>query len=290
MHFTESDFKKIRDWLIKHSIKDSQFPEADPLTGEETIAIVQQGENRNITISELLNIKPTPEPEPDPDPPAPETKLSVSIDCPTLVELDAAGYSSASCDVTVKILNNGEELSEDFTDSKFTVEGVFTYSDGRTRELGATTYNESSKTFTVSGITDNGSLGITVTSVSTKYNGTEQTVSDASATCTFLRPSFIGYFADYNSFSTSAEGLIKILKTNIADTYNVTNSTGGFAHLVVAIPKDSNVAEITSIIQISDAGINVPQNIEEATSSDSLYKLFYTTSKHNSNSYKFKIE
>ena len=288
MHFTESDFKKIRDWLIRHSIKDSQFPGADPLTGEETIAIVQQGENRNVTVSELLNIQPTP--EPDPDPPVPEPKLTVSISCPTLVELDAADTTSASCGVTIKLLNDGEELSEDFTNPKFTVKLVFKYSDGRTRELSTTTYNESSKTIKVPGITDGGTLVITVTDVSVKYNGTEQTVSDASATCMFLRPSFIGYFTNYSSFDATAEGLTKILKTSVAGTYDITNSTGGFAQLVVAIPNDSSVKDITSVQQISDVGINVPQNIEEGTSSDSLYKLFYTTSRHNSNTYKFKIE
>lgn len=53
MRFTQEDFRKIEDWLYNRAIKDTQFPEADPLKGNELIPIVQDNRNRNITIRDL---------------------------------------------------------------------------------------------------------------------------------------------------------------------------------------------------------------------------------------------
>lgn len=55
MHFTQEDYKKIEDWLLKNSVKDSEFQEALPLNGSETVVITQNGHNRNMTVQELSN-------------------------------------------------------------------------------------------------------------------------------------------------------------------------------------------------------------------------------------------
>lgn len=54
MYFTKEDFKKIEQWLKRNSVKDTEFPKATLLDGLETILIVQNGENKNTTISKLL--------------------------------------------------------------------------------------------------------------------------------------------------------------------------------------------------------------------------------------------
>lgn len=56
MHFTQEDYKKIENWLLMNSVKDSEFQEALPLDGDETIVIIQGGHNRIITIEELSKI------------------------------------------------------------------------------------------------------------------------------------------------------------------------------------------------------------------------------------------
>ena len=55
MHFTQEDYKKIENWLLKNSVKDSEFQEALPLNGSETVVITQNGHNRNMTVQELSN-------------------------------------------------------------------------------------------------------------------------------------------------------------------------------------------------------------------------------------------
>lgn len=55
MHFTQEDYKKIESWLLKNSVKDSEFQKAFPVNGNETIVITQEGRNRIMTVSELSN-------------------------------------------------------------------------------------------------------------------------------------------------------------------------------------------------------------------------------------------
>lgn len=55
MHFTQEDYKKIENWLLRNSVKDSEFQDALPLNGSETIVITQNGHNRNMTVQELSN-------------------------------------------------------------------------------------------------------------------------------------------------------------------------------------------------------------------------------------------
>lgn len=56
MYFTEQDFKKIQNWLKLHSIKDTEFPKANlPISGYEKLAIVQDGENRLLSLYNVIS-------------------------------------------------------------------------------------------------------------------------------------------------------------------------------------------------------------------------------------------
>lgn len=55
MFFTQNDYKKIQQWLIKNSVKDTEFNEANiPFNGEETITIVQGNQNRKVFLKDLI--------------------------------------------------------------------------------------------------------------------------------------------------------------------------------------------------------------------------------------------
>lgn len=54
MHFTKEDFEKIERYLKSKAVKDSDFQEALPLKGNETVSIIQEGFNRKIPISSLV--------------------------------------------------------------------------------------------------------------------------------------------------------------------------------------------------------------------------------------------
>ena len=56
MYFTEQDYKKIQNWLKLHGIKDTEFNKASlPLSGYEKLAIVQNGENRTISLYNIVS-------------------------------------------------------------------------------------------------------------------------------------------------------------------------------------------------------------------------------------------
>ena len=54
MFFTQEDYKKIYNWIKLHSIKDSDFPDARPLDGRETVTIIQQGHNVKFLLRDFL--------------------------------------------------------------------------------------------------------------------------------------------------------------------------------------------------------------------------------------------
>ena len=55
MFFTQDDYKKIQQWLIKNSVKDTEFNEANiPFNGEETITIVQGNQNKKVFLKDLI--------------------------------------------------------------------------------------------------------------------------------------------------------------------------------------------------------------------------------------------
>lgn len=55
MYFTQEDYKKIEDHLKARTIKDTQFPEAEPVDGSEDIPIIQGGKNKIVNIDEFTN-------------------------------------------------------------------------------------------------------------------------------------------------------------------------------------------------------------------------------------------
>ena len=54
MFFTQDDLRKIEEWLRTRTVKDSEFPHADPLRGNEGVPIIQDGKNKTLTINELV--------------------------------------------------------------------------------------------------------------------------------------------------------------------------------------------------------------------------------------------
>lgn len=50
MYFTEEDFKKIEEWLLKKAMKDSRLPAVKSLGGSELIPIVQGGFNKVVPL------------------------------------------------------------------------------------------------------------------------------------------------------------------------------------------------------------------------------------------------
>lgn len=55
MIFTIEDYKKIEGYLQKKGVRDTDFlPATVPLGGGETIVIVQEGRNRNLTVKDFI--------------------------------------------------------------------------------------------------------------------------------------------------------------------------------------------------------------------------------------------
>lgn len=51
MYFTQGDFEKIEKWLQSRTVKDTQFPRTSVLSGEEQVAIIQDGKNKVIDLN-----------------------------------------------------------------------------------------------------------------------------------------------------------------------------------------------------------------------------------------------
>lgn len=54
MYLTQEDYIKIHNWLKANSVRDTQFFPVTELTGDETVAIVQNNINKRLRISELM--------------------------------------------------------------------------------------------------------------------------------------------------------------------------------------------------------------------------------------------
>lgn len=54
MYLTQDDYRKIEEWLRTRTVKDTQFPKADSLTGFEEVAIIQDGENKIIDLDTFV--------------------------------------------------------------------------------------------------------------------------------------------------------------------------------------------------------------------------------------------
>lgn len=54
MYFTQEDYRKIEAWLSQRAIKDTDFPQADPLEGNEKLSIIQDLKNKSISVNEFI--------------------------------------------------------------------------------------------------------------------------------------------------------------------------------------------------------------------------------------------
>lgn len=54
MYFTQDDYRKIEAWLETRTVKDTQFKEADPLTGLEKVPIIQDDKNKIINLRSFI--------------------------------------------------------------------------------------------------------------------------------------------------------------------------------------------------------------------------------------------
>lgn len=55
MFFTQNDYKKIQQWLINNSVKDTEFNEANiPFNGNEVVSIVQGNQNKKVFLKDLV--------------------------------------------------------------------------------------------------------------------------------------------------------------------------------------------------------------------------------------------
>lgn len=55
MFFTQEDYRKIEKWLLNRAVKDTQMISADELGGEEFLAIIQDSENKLISLSTFVD-------------------------------------------------------------------------------------------------------------------------------------------------------------------------------------------------------------------------------------------
>lgn len=54
MHFTQEDYRKIEAWLYQRTVKDTEFPSADPLDGTEMVPILQNNRNKTIGLNDFV--------------------------------------------------------------------------------------------------------------------------------------------------------------------------------------------------------------------------------------------
>lgn len=54
MYFTQEDYKKIQEWLLRNSVRDSDLDSVDSIKGDESVAIVKEGENKRIPLHYLI--------------------------------------------------------------------------------------------------------------------------------------------------------------------------------------------------------------------------------------------
>lgn len=55
MFFTREDILKIQNILLQVSVKDSELPIAGPITGDNSLALVQEGKNKQINLKDLFS-------------------------------------------------------------------------------------------------------------------------------------------------------------------------------------------------------------------------------------------
>ena len=113
------------------------------------------------------------------------------------------------------------------------------------------------------------------------YKGVSVTFPAVSKTVYAVLPSYIGYLEDYNNWNNIG---IKLVKHSLNGQYNVFNPYN-LAYLVIAIPKNGMVSNISSIIQ--KGALDAVQQYDVIDKGN--YTLYVCRTKHNKGIYKFAV-
>ena len=113
------------------------------------------------------------------------------------------------------------------------------------------------------------------------YKGVSITFPIVSKTIYAVLPSYIDYIEDYNNWNNTGT---KLIKHSLNGQYNVVNPYD-LAYLVVAIPKNGMVSNISSIIQKGTFDAVQQYNVIDKGN----YTLYVCNTKHNKGTYAFAI-
>ena len=94
-------------------------------------------------------------------------------------------------------------------------------------------------------------------------------------------PSYIGYLEDYNNWNNTGT---KLIKHSLNGQYNVTNPYD-LAYLVIAIPKNGMVSNISNIIQKGTRDVVQQYDVIDKGN----YTLYVCRTKHNKGTYTFAV-
>lgn len=113
------------------------------------------------------------------------------------------------------------------------------------------------------------------------YKGVSITFPIVRKTIFAVLPSYIGYLENYNNWNNTGT---KLIKHSLNGQYNVTNPYD-LAYLVIAIPKNGMVSNISNIIQ--KGTLDVVQQYDVIDKGN--YTLYVCRTKHNKGTYTFAI-
>ena len=113
------------------------------------------------------------------------------------------------------------------------------------------------------------------------YKGVSITFPVVSKTIFAVLPSYIGYLEDYNNWNNTGT---KLIKHSLNGQYNVVNPYD-LAYLVIAIPKNGMVSNISSIIQ--KGTLDAVQQYDIIDKGN--YTLYVCKTKHNKGTYTFAV-
>ena len=113
------------------------------------------------------------------------------------------------------------------------------------------------------------------------YKGVSITFPVVSKTIYAVLPSYIGYLEDYNNWNNTGT---KLIKHSLNGQYNVVNPYN-LAYLVIAIPKNGMVSNISSIIQ--KGTLDAVQQYDVIDKGN--YTLYVCKTKHNKGTYTFAV-
>jgi len=113
------------------------------------------------------------------------------------------------------------------------------------------------------------------------YKGVSITFPAVSKTIYAVLPSYIGYIEDYNNWNNTGT---KLIKHSLNGQYNVTNPYD-LAYLVIAIPKNGMVSNISSIIQ--KGTLDAVQQYDVIDKGN--YTLYVCRTMHNKGTYTFAV-